>query len=280
MAYFGIGLFVADRLTAPSPAPMKATPASVGLEFQKVSLSSADGTELSAWWVSGRASSRAAVLVHGFGGNKSNEQILRTAKIYDRAGYNVLMIDLRAHGRSEGDRRTLGYREARDVRGALDWLGEKGHRPGQTVIHGWSMGGATVVRAAPGTGVAAVVEEAGYADLSLLLGDALPENSGLPAFFNPGTKLMAKTFLDFDSEAVVPKRAAAKLAEKGVPLFIIHSTTDETVPFAHAGMFRNANPEAEFWRLEGYAHVEAYKHPDYREKLSGFLQELEEREAA
>ncbi len=259
---------------------MEATPASVGLDFRDVSLNSADGTDLSAWWIPGRASPRAAVLVHGFGGNKSNEQILRTARVYERSGYNVLMIDLRAHGRSEGDRRTLGYREVRDVRGALDWLGERGFRPGQTVIHGWSMGGATVVRAAPGTGVAAVVEEAGYADLPLLLSDALPENSGLPAFFNPGTKLMAKTFLDFDASAVVPKQEAAKLSEEGVPLLIIHSTTDETVPFGHAGMFRDANPEAEFWRLEGYAHVEAYKHPDYRERLSGFLRRLEGREAA
>lgn len=259
---------------------MEVTPASVGLDFRDVRLNSADDVELAAWWVPERGASRAAILVHGFGGNKSDEQVLRTARIYSQAGYNVLMIDLRAHGQSEGDRRTLGYQEIRDVRGALDWLEEGGFQSGQTIIHGWSMGGSTVVRAAPGTGVAAVVEEAGYADLPLLLGDAIPENSGLPAFFNHGTKLMAKVFLDFDSEAVVPKRNAAKLSEEGVPLFVVHSTTDETVPFEHAEMFREANPEAALWKLDGYAHVEAYKHPEYRTRLSGFLQKLEDREAA
>ena len=280
VAYFAVGLFIASRMTAPSPAQMEATPESVGLDYEDVRLKSTDGTELAAWWIPQDGASRAAVLVHGFGGSKSNEQILATAPIYNRAGYNVLMIDLRAHGRSEGERRTLGYKEIRDVHGALDWLDKQGIEPEQTVLHGWSMGGATVVRSAPGRNLAAVVEEAGYADLPLLLDDAIPENSGLPAFFNPGTMLMAKTFLGFDPWAVVPKKAAARLSEKDTPFFIIHSTTDETVPFRHARLFKDAYPRAEFWKLEGYDHVEAYKHPRYQERLSGFLRGLEAREVA
>lgn len=280
ISYFAVGLFVASRLTAPSPSQMEATPASVGLDFRNVRLESADGLELAGWWVPKERASRTAVLVHGFGGNKSNEQILATAPIYNRAGYNVLMIDLRAHGQSEGDRRTLAYREVRDVRGALDWLQERGISADQTILHGWSMGGATVVRSAPNTGVAAVIEEAGYADLPMLLYNSLSENSGLPGFFDLGTMLMAKVFLGFDPWAVVPEEDAARLSESETPLFIIHSTTDETVPFEHAGMFRDAYPGAEFWRLEGYEHVEAFEHPGYQERLSSFLRDLEDQEAA
>ena len=64
------------------------------------------------------------------------------------------------------------------------------------VLHGWSMGGAPVLRSAPRMGVAAVVEESGNADLPLLLRGRLPQSSGLPSFFNPGIFLMAKLFLD------------------------------------------------------------------------------------
>lgn len=280
LAYFGIGLLVAARLTAPDNGPMEATPASVGLDFREVELKSPDGIGLAAWWVPRANSSRAAVLVHGWGGNKSNGPVLATAPIYARADYNILMLDLRAHGASGGERQTLGYREPRDVRGALDWLQERGFEPEDIVLHGWSMGAATVVRSAPGTGVDAVVEEAGYADLPLLLGRAIPESSGLPAFFNPGIVLSAKLLLDFDPRAVVPKREAARLSEEETSLFIIHSTTDETVPFEHARIFRNAYPEAEFWRLKGYDHVEAYTHSQYRERLLNFLQSLKAREAA
>ena len=280
IAYFGVGLLVATRLTAPDNETMAATPAGVGLDFRQVEVKSTDGIRLSGWWVPKAGSSRAVVLVHGWGGNKSNEQVLATAQIYARAGYNVLMLDLRAHGGSEGDRRTLGYRETRDVRGALDWLTEKGFDPRDTVLHGWSMGAATVVRSAPGTGVAAVVEEAGYADLPPLLRQAITDSSGLPAFFNPGIMLTAKVFLDFDPWAVVPKKEAARLSKERTPLFIIHSTTDETVPYENARIFHRAYPAAEFWRLEGYDHVGAYTHPEYRTRLLNFLESLDLQEAA
>lgn len=184
------------------------------------------------------------------------------------------MIDLRAHGESGGDRRTLGYRETRDVRGALAWLKKKGLQPENTVLHGWSTGAATVVRSAPGTGVAAVVEEAGYADLPLLLRQAIPDSSGLPALFDPAVMLPAKLFLDFDPWTVVPKNEAEQLSREGTPLFIIHSTKDETVPYRNALMFRKAYPDADFWRLTGYDHVEAYKHPEYRARLLNFLESL------
>lgn len=91
---------------------------------------------------------------------------------------------------------------------------------------------------------------------------------------------MAKLFLDFDPWAVVPKKEAARLSAEGTPLFIIHSTTDETVPFEHARIFHRAYPGARFWKLKGYDHVEAYKHPDYEKRLSSFLRSLEGSRAA
>ena len=274
VAYMGVGLFVALRLTAPDDTPVEGSPRDVGLQYREVGFKSEDGVPLRAWWIEGRDAKRAAVLVHGFGGNCSDEQILETARIYASRDYSVLMLDLRGHGDSGGERRTLGYREVHDVRAAISWLEERGYAPGGILLHGWSMGAATVVRAAPGTGVAAVVEEAGYADLPLLLHDELPENSGLPALFNPGILLSASLFLDFDPWAVVPGDEAAQLRRKNVPLFVIHSTTDETVPFEHARLFMRADPEAEFWRLEGYDHVQAYTHPDYEKRLGRFLERI------
>ncbi len=104
-------------------------------------------------------------------------------------------------------------------------------------------GRATIVRPAPGTGVAAVVEEASYADLPLLLRDVLPERSGLPAFFNPGVFLAVKLFLDLDPWAVRPKEETEELSKEGVPLLIVHSLDDEVVPFEHAELFAASYPE-------------------------------------
>jgi pimeloyl-ACP methyl ester carboxylesterase len=271
VAYLVIGYVVAARLSAPVRQPVERTPADVGLDYREVVVRSSDGLSLSAWWVGKPGSPRAAVLVHGWGGDKSGLHVVETALVYERAGFNVLMLDLRGHGESEGERVTVGYQEVRDVRGALSWLEERGFNPEDVVLHGWSMGGAAVVRAAPGTGVGAVVEEAAYADLPPLLWDRLPEVSGLPAFFNPGIFLMGRLFLGIDPLAVRPEEQARQLSREGVPFMIIHSRDDEVVAFEHAELFAAAYPEATFWEVKGYGHVAAHAHPEYRERLLAFL---------
>ena len=57
-----------------------------------------------------------------------------------------------------------------------------------------------------------------------------------------------------------------------MPLLIIHSTGDEVVPFEHAEMLAASYPDAEFWKVKGYGHVEAYTHPEYRQRLVDFLE--------
>jgi len=280
LGYLGVGLLVATRLSAPVRQPTEQTPADKSLDFREVSFESTDGLALKGWWVPGDEPFQAIVLVHGLDGSKADGHVLNTASTYFEAGYSVLMFDLRGHGESEGKRTTIGYQEVRDVQGALSWLEkEQGFEPNEIVLHGWSMGGATVLRSAPGVGVAAVVEESGYADLPLLLADRLPESSGLPSFFNPGIFLMAKLFLDLDPWAVRPEEDAGKLAKEGIPLLIVHSADDEVVPFEHAEMLAGSYRDAELWAIEGYDHVEAHSHPEYRQKLLGFLQRVEAGEA-
>ena len=273
LGYFGVGVLVVLWMTSPRRKSPVATPASVGLEYREVDLLSTDGVSLSAWWVPAEGSSLAAVLVPGWGGYKFDEHLLQTIPVYHGAGYGVLMLDLRAQGESDGARRTLGYREVRDVRGALAWLQRQGYRLDQVVLHGWSMGGATALRAAPGTGVAAVVEEAGYADLPLLLRGKLPEFVRFGGLLEPAILLVGRLFPDFDPWDVVPKNEAAKLSDEGVPLFIIHSSGDDIVPHEQARILAAAYPEASVWKLDGYGHVEAYEHPEYAQRLRAFLDE-------
>lgn len=270
LGYLVIGYVVASRLSGPVREPAARTPADAGLSYRTVVFETDDGLSLLGWYIENAEASRTAVLVHGWGGGKGDAHVLKTARLYAGAGFEVLILDLRAHGGSEGERVTLGYREVRDVRAALAWLEGRGTGLGEVVLHGWSMGGATVLRAA--TGVAAVVAESAYADLPPLLRERLPEASGLPAFFNPGVFFVGRRVLGIDAWAVRPQEDARRLYGEGVPCMIIHSRADALVPFDHAEALARAHPEAEFWRLEDYGHVEAYTHPDYRERLLRFLE--------
>ena len=271
LGYLGVGLLVVIWMTGPKRRPPWATPASVGLEYEEVEVLSTDGIRLRSWWVPAEDSGKAAVFVPGWGGYKFEEHLLQTLPVYHDAGYSLLVLDLRAQGESDGKRRTLGYREVRDVHGALAWLRRQGYALDQVVLHGWSMGGATALRAAPGTGVAAVVEEAAYGDLPLLLRGMLPEFVRFGRLLEPAILLVGKLFPDFDYKEVVPKREAAMLSDEGVPLFIIHSADDEVVPYEQAKILTASYPEASAWTLEGYRHVEAYEHPEYAHRLRGFL---------
>jgi fermentation-respiration switch protein FrsA (DUF1100 family) len=271
VGYFGVGLLVILWMTSPKRRSPEATPASFGLGYREVEFPSTDGIRLSAWWVPVEGSSLAAVLVPGWGGYKFDEHLLQTVPVYHDAGYSVLLLDLRAQGESDGTRRTLGYREVRDVRGALTWLMRQGYRSDHIVLHGWSMGGATALRTAPGTGVAAVVEEAAYADLPVLLKGEIPEFVRFGRLLRPAILLAGRLFPDFDPWDVVPKNDAAKLSDEGIPLFIIHSTEDDIVPYEQAKILAAAYPDANAWKLKGYGHVEAYQHPEYAQKLRNFL---------
>ena len=275
IGYLGAGLLVVLLMTGPKRKVPRATPASVGLGYEVIEVQSTDGVTLSAWWVPAESSSgdssRAAVLVPGWGGFKFDEHLLQTVPVYHGAGYGVLLLDLRAQGESGGARRTLGYREVRDVRGSLAWLRQQGYEAENVVLHGWSMGGATALRAAPGMGVAAVVEEAGYGDLPLLLRGKLPEFVRFGRLLEPAIMLAGRLFPDFDSWDVVPKKQAAMLSDEGVPLFIIHSTGDDVVPYEQAKILAGAYQNASVWTLEGYGHVEAYEHPEYARRLLAFL---------
>lgn len=270
--YAVVSLIVANRLSAPRHKKPVRTPSDFGLDFQEVQFRTGDGVELAAWWVPSEAS-RAVVLVHGQASSKAERHVIETARVYASAGYGVLMVDLRGHGESGRARRTLGLREVLDVEAALGWLLKRGFDPNRIVLHGWSAGAATVLRAAPETGVAAVVEESGYADLPPLLRAQLPEQGGLPAFFSPGVMLASKFFLGADPWALRPKIEARELYERDVPLFIIHSAEDQVVPLEHARKLLLAHPEARFWKLERYAHVKAYAHPEYRQRLLAFVEE-------
>jgi fermentation-respiration switch protein FrsA (DUF1100 family) len=271
LGYLGAGLLVVLWMTGPKRKSPWATPASVGLEYKEVEVLSTDGVSLRCWWMPAGDSARAAVLVPGWGGYKFEEHVLQTLPVYHDAGYGVLLLDLRAQGESGGSRRTLGYREIRDVWGALAWLRRRGYAPDRVVIHGWSMGGATALRAAPGTGVAAVVEEAGYGDLPLLLREKIPEFVRFGRVLEPAILLAGRLFPDFDPWDVVPKRETTRLSDEGVPLFIIHSTIDDVVPYEQAKLLAAAYPGAHVWTLEEYGHVEAYAHPGYARRLRSFL---------
>jgi pimeloyl-ACP methyl ester carboxylesterase len=88
-------------------------------EFKSISFKSRDGLALFGRFIPSR-NHATIILAHGLG--MSGNDLIILAKLLVQAGYGVFVIDLRAHGKSDGDTSTLGLREGDDVAGAVDYL--------------------------------------------------------------------------------------------------------------------------------------------------------------
>jgi len=83
------------------------------------------------------------IMFHGRGSCRS--EIIPEATAFYNMQYDVLMIDLRAHGNSNGNVCSMGYFEANDVRAAYNFIETTGER--NIILWGGSIGAASITKA-------------------------------------------------------------------------------------------------------------------------------------
>jgi fermentation-respiration switch protein FrsA (DUF1100 family) len=279
--YLGIGAYSAATLTKTDPEGHEQypfTPADYGSDYEDVSFPSReDGLKITAWYIPNEANEHAVILVHGRHASKQNAisgTFPKFGAALNQAGFAVLMIDLRGHGGSEGERYTFGVYERRDVLGAVDFLLEKGFEPGNIGVLGISLGGGAVNgAAAEETAIGVVALDSTFADLNPLIEVKWEEESGLPMFFLPGVNLMTRLMYGFFITEVRPVEDVAKIAPR--PMLILHCTTDDTVDISQAYQLQEAAPQAELWIIEGCDHAEVYRDfpEEYEAHVIPFFQE-------
>jgi pimeloyl-ACP methyl ester carboxylesterase len=132
----------------------------------------ADGTVIDAWVINAKTEDGkkpdkvlgTAVLLHGL--NESKANYLGVGGNLSKKGYDVVLIDLRCHGRSTGKYITCGAKEKHDVKTVLDTLAkEKKIQADPIYVCGASFGGATAIQyAAIEPKVAGIVAIAAWKD--------------------------------------------------------------------------------------------------------------------
>jgi dipeptidyl aminopeptidase/acylaminoacyl peptidase len=149
--------------------PETGSPADLGLPFDTVSIPTERGRRLFAWYIppSGPSgpmpfpvASSHVVVMHGWGANA--EDMLPVAEPLHRAGYGVLLVDARNHGRSDRDSFSSMPRFAEDLVHAFDWLKSQPQvAPDRIALLGHSVG-AIAAALPPGCGTLVILPEVGH----------------------------------------------------------------------------------------------------------------------
>lgn len=107
-----------------------------------ITKTSPEGYHIKASWVVGKRAKKNIILVHGIRSNKS-DFATKSQQMLD-SGYNLLAIDLRGHGISDGTYCTFGAKEKEDISMFVDFLKVENNLP--IGIWGRSLGGAVALQ--------------------------------------------------------------------------------------------------------------------------------------
>ena len=197
-----------------------------------VEIQSADGLKLRGHtYKQEEASSLWTIVVHGYQSDESEAQT--TARYYYKQGYNVLTMNLRSHGSSEGDYIGMGLLDKDDLIQWTDFIIEE-NAEAEIVYHGTSMGGATVLMAAGAPNlpdnVKSVISDCAYSSIWGIFTSELDARFNLPSFpfLNMG-QIMGQVRASYN----IADGDVAKFVEQSdVPILFIHSEPDDFVPVA------------------------------------------------
>ncbi len=246
------------------------------LPFESVKTKSHDGLPLAARYYEVAEGAPLAICFHGYRGSGVRD-FCGGARIAMAAGYNVLLVDQRAHGKSGGHTISFGIRERRDV---LTWVNFAISRFGQELpiaLCGISMGASTVLMASAlplPSNVRGITADCPYSSPRDIIRKVCDDHRLPTNFLYPFICLGALLFGRFRPGAADACTAVGKTT---LPILLIHGEEDRLVPYHMAKAIKAENPAAvrlEIFKGAGHGISYMQDYERYCSLLAGFLRAL------
>lgn len=199
------------------------------IPYESVYITSYDGLQLFGRYYHVRDGAPLQIQMHGYRGTAMRD-LCGGNKLAREAGLNTLVVDQRAHGRSQGRVITMGVKERQDC---LSWARYAAARFGPETpmtLVGVSMGAATVLMASDlplPENVRGIIADCPYSSPEAIIWDVLGKMGLSPGLFYPLLSLAARVYGDFRPEAA---SALESVKRTKLPILLIHGEDDRLVP--------------------------------------------------
>lgn len=112
--------------------------------FDTVTLETQNGIFIDTWYSKTDSASKGTVILfHGITASKG--MMVSEAGEFRYQGYNVMLVDFRAHGNSGGNTTTMGVMESEEVKLAYEYVAQQGEK--NIFLWGTSMGAVAIIKA-------------------------------------------------------------------------------------------------------------------------------------
>ena len=213
------------------------------------------------------------LLAHGFRGSGYVDFSCALRPYYE-LGFNLLVIDQRAHLQSEGEYITMGVRERRDVRDWALWLLQKYGEDHPVILDGISMGAASVLMAAGldlPRNVRGIIADCPFTSPREIFHSVMTSSIKLPTFLLWGADICCRLMAGFSIDGASTVEA---LQHCTLPLRIAHGEDDDFVPcWMGVKSFEAAvSPDKQLITVPGAGHGMSYLVET--EKMQAMLREF------
>ena len=246
------------------------------IPVEEVIIKSYDGLKLKGYFHRVYKDSKKVVIMnHGYTANHYIDY--QFTDIFFEEGYNVLLIDMRSHGESEGKVASYGYNESKDIGSWVRWIKDKIGEDAYIGLHGQSMGAATVMLygATHPNDIKFVIEDCGFTSAreAIKFQFRKVKIPFWPLYDLIRVKVKRKYKFDFNN--ISPEDA---IVNSDIPVLFIHGDNDKVVPtWMGKALYNEKNGEMDrLYLVQGAGHMEAYSKDKekYKQVVKEFLDNI------
>lgn len=235
---------------------------------------SEDGLQLHATYFPKQGSQKLVICFHGYT-SEGMKDFIGLSGYYMKRGYGMLLLDARAHGQSEGKYVGFGCLDRKDALRWINWAVNTCGEDVEILLHGNSMGGATVLMASglrlPAQ-VKGIISDCGFTSPKYVFTHVLHSMYHLPAF--PVIQIADFMNRRLAGYGMDECNAAREVAHATLPILMIHGDADTFVPSSMCEeIYASCASPKKKLIIRGAAHAESYYKDTkaYEQALDDFI---------